>query len=91
MRYELTGSGMSPEKIPAIRAELKRHGARHIREAFANGWRNQPRTLRFSAPNDSEAKRIGAAIDQFNNPTGALGGGGGLIREYGLHWPEFGK
>lgn len=89
MRFELIGSGMAPDKIDGARAVLVKAGARNVREAYANGWSNQPRTLRFTAYNNAEGERIGAAVNAWNNPTGALCGGGGLIRAYGLHWKEF--
>ena len=91
MRFELIGSGMAPCKIDGVRNVLVQAGARNVWEAYMNGWRNQPRTLRFSADSDAEGERIGAAVDTWNNPSGALGGGGGLIRAYGLHWKGFGK
>jgi hypothetical protein len=87
-RYELIGSGMSPDKIAGARTVLAQSGARNVREAYMFGWCNQPRTLRFSSDSDADAERIGAAVDMWNNPTGAICGGGGLIRAYGLHWQE---
>jgi hypothetical protein len=91
MRFELIGSGMAPDKIDGARAVLAKAGARNVREAYANGWRNQPRTLRFTADSDADGERIGEAVNVWNNPTGTLGGGGGMIRAYGLHWKWFGR
>jgi len=74
----------SPIPLGMLRDRLAAAGARTIREAYANGWRNQPRTLRFSAPDDGAAKRIADAVNDPGAPFGQY-------REYGLHWAGFGK
>ena len=94
MRYEIIGSGQgSGKELPLWmqREVLKAFGATNIREAYMYGWNNLPKTLRFTAKDDCDAKRIAQELDYANNPNRTLGGGGGLLREYGLHWKEPGQ
>ena len=91
-RYEITGSGVgSSEALPLSeqRRILKEAGAIRIKEHYHHGWNNQPMTLRFWARSDEAAEAMGDALDDANNPTGRLGGGGGSLRAYGLHWAGY--
>ncbi len=93
-RYEITGSGVgSSEALPLNEQAriLREAGAIRVQEHWHHGWSNQPLTLRFWARDDDSADAMGRALDKANNPTGALGGGGGLLRAYGLHWPGYRK
>lgn len=89
-QHEITGSAVGSaqalpldEQIAVVRAAggIKPH----------HGWGNQPLTVRFSARDDEAAENIGRVLDKANNPMGVLGGGGGLLRAYGLHWPGYRK
>lgn len=86
-RYEIRPMAYAsacPVPLATQRARLKAAGARNIREAYLNGWRNQPRTLRFGARDDDAAKAIANAV----NDGGATWG---QYREYGMHWKGYGK
>ena len=91
-RYEITGSGVGASVALPLKKQagiLREAGAVNVREAYSRGWSNQPRTLRFSAIDDEQARLIAKKLDKANNPQGLLGGGGGLLREYGLHWAGY--
>lgn len=88
-RYEITGSGVGSSEALSLDKQakvLKEAGAKNVRLAYHYGLSNQPRTLRFTAPDDDSAINMGKALDKANNPDQTLTGGGGLLRAYGLHW-----
>jgi len=58
MRFELTGSGAGRFPLPALRSALLRAGATRLRERYGYGWRNQPRTFSFAAPDQETADQI---------------------------------
>jgi hypothetical protein len=63
-RFELTGSGVGhgdadPHRLIAL---AKKHGALRPRVAFHHGWRNQPETIRFTAPDWESADQIAELI-----------------------------
>jgi hypothetical protein len=73
MRFELSGSGagyITPERMKEVAMSA---GAKNVRIARQFGWRNQPRTIRFSADDQHSADKIANLVSSDITPPEKLG------------------
>jgi len=90
-RYELTGSGVGDFSPDVLATVAKQFGAKRVRAAYHMGLSNQPKTIRFSAADDSAADLIGKRIrEQLYRPYMILNRTSlsPMLRAYGLTWKD---
>lgn len=82
-RYELTGSGISDGQNESELLDCaKLSGAKNPRLAYHYGWRNQPKTIRFSASDWQVADDVADRIRTRIYPENARGALCPMIRAY---------